>query len=250
MATKLTATKRQSYTVSEKLRIVNFAEQNGNRAAEREFGVSENNVRLWRKSKENLEKMPRSKRANRGKTAAWPELEVDLLSWITEKRNNGLAILPSLVRLKVLELAKHKKYQIPEGHFKAGNHWCQTIMKRKGLSLRQKTTLAQRLPDDYEEKIVRFHRYIIDRRKEHNYPLHLIANMDKTPLTFDMPPNRTINSIAEKTVKIRTTGNEKNRVTVVLACAGDGTKLEPMVIFKRKTLPKMNNKHVVVVSAQ
>ena len=103
MAMKLTATKRQSYTVSEKLGIVNFAEQNGNRAAEREFGVSESNVRLWRKSKENLEKMPRLKRANREKTAAWPELEVDLLSWITEKRNNGLAILPSLVRLKALE---------------------------------------------------------------------------------------------------------------------------------------------------
>ena len=118
MATKLTATKRQSYTVSEKLRIVNFAEQNGNRAAECEFGVSESNVRLWRKSKENLEKMPRLKRANRGKTAAWPELEVDLLSRITEERNNGLAILPLLVRPKALELAKHKKYQIPEGHFK------------------------------------------------------------------------------------------------------------------------------------
>ena len=155
MATKLTATKRLSYTVSEELRIVNFAEENGNRAAEREFGVSESNVRLWRKSKENLEKMPRLKRANRGKTAAWLELEVDLLSWITEKRNNGLAILPSLVTLKALELAKHKKYQIPEGPLKAGNHWCQNFMKRNGLSLRQKTTLAQHLPDDYEEKIVR-----------------------------------------------------------------------------------------------
>ena len=55
MATKLTAGKRQSYTVSDKLRIIQFAEQNGNCAAEREFGVSESNVRLWRKSKENLE---------------------------------------------------------------------------------------------------------------------------------------------------------------------------------------------------
>ena len=79
--------------------------------------------------------MPRLKRANRGKKAAWPELEVDLLAWITEKRNNGLAILPSIVRLKALELAKNKKYRIPEGHFKAGNHWCQRFMKRNGLSL-------------------------------------------------------------------------------------------------------------------
>lgn len=98
MATKLTTVKHQSYTVSDKLRIIQFAEQHGNRAAKREFGVSESNVRLWRKSKENLEKMPRLKRANRGKKAAWLELEVDLLAWITEKRNNGLAILPSIVR--------------------------------------------------------------------------------------------------------------------------------------------------------
>ena len=128
MATKLT-------TVSDKLRIIQFAEQHGNRAAECEFGVSESNVRLWQKSKGNLEKMPQLKCANRGKKAAWPELEVDLLAWITEKRNNGLAILPSVEQLKALELAKNKKYRIPEGHFKAGNHWCQCFMKRNGLSL-------------------------------------------------------------------------------------------------------------------
>ena len=58
MAMELTGTKRQSYTVSDKLRIINFVEQHGNRPPEREFGVSKSNVRLWRKSKENLEKMP------------------------------------------------------------------------------------------------------------------------------------------------------------------------------------------------
>ncbi|KAM7441280.1 hypothetical protein ABFA07_009680 [Porites harrisoni] len=47
------ATKRQSYTTSEKLKIIQFAEEHGNRAAQREFGIAESNVRLWRKSKEN-----------------------------------------------------------------------------------------------------------------------------------------------------------------------------------------------------
>ena len=51
-------------------------------------------------------------------------------------------------------------------------------------------------------------------------------------------------------IKIRTMGNEKNRITVVLTCAGDGSKLRPMVIFKRKTLPKVANKHGVVIAAQ
>ena len=60
-----------------------------------------------------------------------------------------------------------------------------------------------------------------------------------------MPPNRTINNTGEKTIKIQMTGNEKNRVTVVLECVGDGTKLKPMVIFK-----KVANKHGVVIAAQ
>ena len=135
MATNLTSTKHQSYTMSDKFRIIQFAEQNGNHAAECKFGVSESNVRLWQKSKENLEKMPWIKRANRGKKAARPELEIDLLAWITEKRNNGIAILPFLARLKAIELAKDKKYNIPEGQFKAGN-----FKKRNALSLQQKTT--------------------------------------------------------------------------------------------------------------
>ena len=83
-----------------------------------------------------LGKMPRLKRANRGKKDAWPKFEVDLLEYITEKWNNCLAILPSLVRLKALNMAKDEKYGIPQGQFKAGNHWCQGFMKRNGLSLR------------------------------------------------------------------------------------------------------------------
>ena len=61
MATKLTTAKRQSYTVSDKLRIVQFAEQNRNRATEREFGVRKQRQAV-RRSKEDLEKVPWLKR--------------------------------------------------------------------------------------------------------------------------------------------------------------------------------------------
>jgi len=50
-------TKRQSYTTAEKLKVIQFVEQHGNRSAQQEFGIAESN-RLWRRSKENLEKMP------------------------------------------------------------------------------------------------------------------------------------------------------------------------------------------------
>jgi len=37
---------------------------------------------------------------------------------------------------------------------------------------------------------------------------------------------------------IKTSGYEKTRYTVVLACCADGTKLPPLLIFKRNTMPK------------
>ena len=39
-------------------------------------------------------------------------------------------------------------------------------------------------------------------------------------------------------MSIKTTGHEKDRFTVMLTCTADGGKLAPLVVFKRKTLPK------------
>jgi hypothetical protein len=46
--------KNNSYTASYKLKMISFAEQFGNRAAQREFRILESNVHYWRKQKELL----------------------------------------------------------------------------------------------------------------------------------------------------------------------------------------------------
>ena len=54
-----------------------------------------------------------------------------------------------------------------------------------------------------------------------------------------MPSNYTYNTIGEKTIKNKTTGHEKLRFTVVLGSLSAGTKLKPMVIFRKlKKAPK------------
>ena len=123
-------------------------------------------------------------------------------------------------------------------NFKNTPNWCFLFMKRNGLSLRTRTKLAQKMPAAYEEKILQFHSYAINLRKNTNFEVSQIAIMDEVSFTFDVPSSRTIDQKGVKTVTIKTSGHEKTHYTVVLACCANGTKLPPMLIFKKKTLPK------------
>ena len=64
--------------------------------------------------------------------------------------------------------------------------------------------------------------------------------MDETPIFFDMVGALTLDCRGAQSIPIRTTGNEKNRLTCVLGILADGTKLPPMVILKEKENLKAN----------
>ena len=98
---------RRSYMAAQKLRVIHYAEAHGNCAAEREFdGISEMNIRRWHKQKSRLQALPKSKMAERGHVAAYPELEKQLLEWISERRQEGGGVSISEVRVKALTLVK------------------------------------------------------------------------------------------------------------------------------------------------
>ncbi len=111
-------------------------------------------------------------------------------------------------------------------------------MSRHQLSIPAQTTMSQRLPDDFIEKLENFRSYVSTAIDEHVVCADHLINMDEMPLTFDIPTSRSIEEKGVKTVNIRTTGHEQSRFTVVLACSASGAKLPPMIIFKRKTKPK------------
>ena len=79
---------------------------------------------------------------------------------------------------------------------------------------------------------------MINLRKQLNYLLGQIGNADQIPVYFDMLSNVTVNNRGTKSVPIKTTGNEKTRITVMLFVLADGRKLPPYVILRRKTMPK------------
>lgn len=237
--------RHRSYTSTFKLNVVSRAEQIGNRAAGREFEIDERCVRRWRAEKKELEKMPQQKRARRSGTVRWPALEQDLLLWIKEQRKKGLSISTTKIRLQAKLMARTKNID----DFKGGPCWCNRFMKRSKISVRTKTTVGQELPLDWKKKKDDFLKYVRDIIAEKKLQLPQIINMDETPLTFDCPPNRTVDEVGAKTITILTTGHEKMSFTCVLACSANGDKLKPLLIFKRKTIPKGKYPSDIVVCA-
>ena len=102
----------------------------------------------------------------------------------------GIALSRLMLHLKAKELAND-----PE--FKASLGWYQNWKRRHSVSLRTKTTLAKRLPDDLENKILQFHRFVIAARQRVQYSLAKISNMDETPMRFELPSSRTLESMTK-----------------------------------------------------
>ncbi|KAH7958751.1 hypothetical protein HPB49_004450 [Dermacentor silvarum] len=111
-------------------------------------------------------------------------------------------------------------------------------MKRAGFSLRRRTSVCQKLPATYEEKVLTFHRHFLRLRDSRRYLLGQIGNADQAPVYFDVTSNTTVSVKGARDVNLLTTGNEKLRFTVMLSCLADGTKLRLYIAFKRKTMPK------------
>ena len=128
------------------------AEEHGNRGTEREFGVSDKVVRGWRKQKDQLKTMPKSKRAGRYGVTPYKDMENKLSEWVLDLRSNRLIVTRLAIRARALQIAP--KYNFP--NFKASAGWCTRFMDWSGLTFRQKMHNAQKLPKDIDEKVHNF----------------------------------------------------------------------------------------------
>jgi len=97
--------------------------------------------------------VPKAKRARRGPTqAAFPSLEKALYEWISDQRQNGFAVSRTAIRLYALKMAKQAPFASEvEANFRASAGWYTCFMNRNDLTIRQRTKIAQKLPEDLEK---------------------------------------------------------------------------------------------------
>ena len=113
----------------------------------------------------------------------------------------------NIICLKVNSVAQNLGLE----QFKMSKCWCYGFMDRFGFSIRRQTTIAQKLPQDYKEKLIKFQRYVLAKRKEYDFDLKYIGDADKTRLTFDIVTNSTVSEKGVKSVPILSTVHDKDR---------------------------------------
>ena len=119
-----TRSRYRSFTAKEKLRIIEEAENVGNRAAGRKYDVSEGCILDWRKKKRLTEKNSRPNRwAFHGQKARHPELEKSLCDYVEDKRQYGCTVTSEMCQLKALAVTK----ELGITGFKATLHLCQEV---------------------------------------------------------------------------------------------------------------------------
>lgn len=96
---------------------------------------------------------------------------------------------------------------------------------------------------------INFFHEVISKRRElliDDNNLDLLINCDETAVFFESPERKTICLKETKDITINTFGNDKQRISLLLAVCGNGKKLAPLLIFKgkgNKTTEKNLNNH-------
>ena len=121
----------------------------------------------------------RAKRCNKkgqGKKLSYPpEIDLKLLQWVLEQwEEKQMPVSSHAIKLKSLSFIKAV---LP--YFKASNGWVKGFMRRHNLELRAKTSTAQQLPKDLENKIGEFRRQVNHVRQNGDFPYELIGNTDE-----------------------------------------------------------------------
>ncbi|CAG8838866.1 32463_t:CDS:2, partial [Gigaspora margarita] len=228
--TKVVRRNQTSYSVEQKKVVVSYAREYGRNKVAKNFNLDSSMVGRWMKVSESwtTETNDKSKRLGSGRSAFFPEAERRLYTWVLEQRKQALAVTYMTLQYKISEILQQPDMILLYGdlaeNFKASYCWVGAFMKRNNLALQHCTKTSQKLPEQTQLLLEKFYQFIDDLRCEKSFKLSNIFNMDEMPVWYDMAGNITVNPKGEKTVHIRSTGNEKNRFTVVLICAA-GKKL-------------------------
>jgi len=156
------------------------------------------------------------------------ECEDQLLRFIFEHREQGMAVNILMVLIKASTLSK----EFSEKSLMARYSALRRFIAKHSLVYRMGTHESQRHPEEVQEEVQDF---MAEMRKmvvgPHRDPCFII-NMDQTPVYFSMNAKTTLDIVGRKTIHVRKSTNDTKRATVAVTITASGEILPAYVIFK------------------
>ena len=177
---------RRSFTAEYKLKVIRFAEEHSVREAVNQFGIEKQRIYSWNSLKQELSQISKKTRSRNKRTAKWPELEEELLQFVLNQRQKGYQLSGVDLRTKGRQIAETRGIQ----DFAGTPHWCHSFMRRNGLSIRQRTSIGQPIPNGHKKKVDSFQRFV--EKELGDISGDNFGNIDEVPVPVEIVGNRAV----------------------------------------------------------
>jgi hypothetical protein len=199
-------------------------------------GIPEPNLKRWRSKGTDRKK-------GSGRKIKHPELEVFLVNYIRDLRDQNVAVRFKKVIPKARNYCRVHKIE----DLKLSQGWVHKFCKRNNLVRRRKTKSSSKNSNTLLPEVLAFKKKFVEEVLDGDlYDHDQVINMDETSITRDAPSNYTLERKGVTSVPLATTGEEKTSYTLALSVTLNGEKLRSVLIWpgtgtKSKKIPIPDN---------
>ncbi len=194
------------------------------------LGINPSNLSYWRQNKTALSESSVENKLSlhKGPSSFIDDVEDDLIAFIEHWRERGFP----LTRMGLVRKVGRMKPKFNEKTLQARKMAISRFFARNRLTHHVATHKAQREPGEVRGEALAHLEVQVPRVNDACRHQDFILNMDQTLVYHSMGQEVTINFVGARTVNLRTSANDSQRVTVAVTITASGKRLTSMVVFK------------------
>jgi hypothetical protein len=165
-----------------------------------------------------------------GRVSCLAAHQEELLRFIFELREQGMAVSVSMVMIKAAQLSPEFASKSKFARYCSARRF----VRSQGLVFRLGTNESQRSPTETAADALDF-MINVARPKVMAQPgrhQDFIINMDQTPIPFTYNSRKTLEIVGRRTVHVRKSTNDTKRATFAMTVTASGKLLKPLLVFK------------------
>lgn len=247
--------KKRAHSLELKVKTIEEAERSSKKNASEVYRVPRTCVIDWCRQEaeireefaKQLKSAKRCRLSGGGRPVAMADLEDQLYEWYEiEYGEKGVPVS----RKRFTDKAKQIYATMIDGgelapnDFKFSKGWLDKFLQRRGIVQRRTTSVCQRPPEDYEEKLISFVLFVSRKIQSCGFSSNKIFACDETAVWLDPPRRTTLAPRGSRDVPVKSLGHTKLKITVMLTAKANGNKCLPYVLLNRKRpVPEITKKY-------